>query len=101
MKLRYLALYAILSFVPVSAVAGNVYAQAEAVGKVSTVFPESRVVVINGQKYRVADDAKILGIKNKNAENLLAEIEAGARIQYATQNINRETIISIIIVTDE
>jgi hypothetical protein len=76
-------------------------AEPEAMGRVTGVFPESGIVVINGQKYMVSNNAQVYGRIDKESENPLKGLKSGMNVLYEIGTVNGQPVVSTIVVTGD
>ena len=76
-------------------------AEPEAMGRVTGVFPESGIVVINGQKYMVSNSAEVYGRLDEENKNSLKGLKSGMNVLYEIRTVNGQPVVSTIVVTGD
>ena len=83
------------------AIADNPFARAEIIGKVTSVFPEAGLIMINGTRYEVTKDVVVLDESGNPLEGGIKALESGMRIQYGfSSDANKRGVAFIILSND-
>jgi hypothetical protein len=98
-KLNVSFILLLLAFVTV--LPATSLAEPEAMGRVTGIFPESGILVINGQKYTLSDDVRVSGRVDEGRENPLYSLKSGMNVLYGGEFVNGKMIVSEIIITGE
>ena len=81
--------------------ADNPFARAEIIGKVTSVFPEAGLIMINGTRYEVAKDVVVLDESGNALEGGIKALESGMNIEYGfSSDSNKPGVAFIILSTD-
>jgi len=96
------ALVLLLMFMYLAPVyAGNLFAEAENVGTVTSIFPETGLIIIDGKRYPVSKNVTVMSGRGAALNNGLAGLHGGEHIQFAVDpESNQPVITGIIVVTD-
>jgi hypothetical protein len=84
-----------------SVAADNLFAQAEATGSVSSVFPEAGVILINGARYTLAEDVQVIADNGSAIEGGVKSLTSGMPIEYGFSQVKGKSVVSVIIVTGD
>ena len=82
----------------VTVLPGVSVAEPEAMGRVTGIFPESGIVVINGQKYMLSNNVRVSGRVDESSKNPLYSLKSGMNVLYGGEFVNGKLIISDIII---
>jgi len=91
-----LLLVAVVTVMP-----GVSFSEPEAMGRVTGIFPESGIVVINGQKYMLSDNVQVNGRVDGGSNNPLYSLKSGMNVLYGGEYVNGKLVVSEIIITGE
>jgi hypothetical protein len=80
-------------------IADNPFARAEMGGVVTSVFPEAGLIMIDGSRYKLANDVQILDISGNALEGGVKALQSGMSIQYGSSGDANNPGISVIIVS--
>ena len=82
------------------AIADNPFARAEAGGTVTSVFPEAGLIMINGSRYKIANDIQVLDDLGNPIEGGVKALQSGMSIQYGFSSDANKPGVAFIIVNE-